>query len=183
MKLLRVIHNIFGTAIVTPAWSDDTLGLDWVDDPDNPPVRVDPSMLYWDSQDKKSHLLGLGPDEAAFVKPEHSTKGFVGGLYRCDDGENIVPILLENWGIMRIWVEGNLIQRIPYHRAEGLPPIRLSGRMLNKAQGTDWLLGAATAAEQLGTPYCAKIIEYIEDGEYVIASRNDGSKVWLEVGE
>ena len=183
MKLLRVIHNIFGTAIVTPAWSDDTLGLDWVDDPDNPPVRVDPSMLYWDSQDKKSHLLGLGPDEAAFVKPEHSTKDFVGGLYRCDDGENIVPVLLENWGVMRIWVEDNLITRIPYRRAEELLPIRLSGRMLNKAQGTDWLLGAATAAEQLGTPYCAKIIEYIEDGEYVIASRNDGSKVWLEVGK
>lgn len=181
MKLLRVIHNIFGTAIVTPAWSDDTLGLDWVDDPNNPHVRVDHSMLCWNSPDKKSHLLELGPDEAAFVKPEHSTKGFVGGLYRCDDGETIVPVLLSNWGIMRIWVEGNLITRIPYRRAEELPPIRLSGRMLNKAQGTDWLLGAATAAEQLGTPYSTKIIKHIEDGEYVIASRNDGSKVWLEV--
>lgn len=181
MKLLRVIHNIYGTAIVTPAWCDDTLGLDWVDDPNNPPVRIESSMLYWNSPDKKSHLLELGADEAAFVKPEHSTKGFVGGLYRCDDGETVVPVLLGNWGIMRIWVEDNLITRIPYRSAEDLPPIRLSGRVLNKAQGTDYLLGAATAAEQLGTPYSAKIIEYIEDGEYVIASRNDGSKTWLEV--
>ena len=178
MELLQVIHNIYGTTIIMrPSWQDDVLGLDWEDDSERESVNLGDTRLYFDHPDSEQTLTKVLPGECIAVEGAEVPAG----LYRAGDELMLIPVALSNWGVARVWVEGKGIMAIENLRGMPSCQTRLTGCALNRAQGSEWLYGAAVAACQFGTPFISSVVGFIDDGEYVLAARNDGSKAWLEV--
>jgi hypothetical protein len=180
MELLCVTRHDNGTTIITrPSWQDDVLGLDWEDDSGRAPVALDTARLYFDHPDSEQSLARVQPGERVAVKGADVPAG----MYRAGDGLALLPMVISNWGIERVRVVDEGITAIWSVHGVELGPTRLTGRALNRAQGSEFLYGAAVAAAQFGTPFVSPVVQFIKDGEYVIVSRNDGSKAWLEIAQ
>lgn len=178
MELLCVTRHDNGTTIITrPSWQDDVYGLNWKDDSGRAPVALDTARLYFDHPDSEQSLTKVLPSECVAV----AGADVPDGMYRAEDELTLVPVVLSNWGIARVWVCGCGITTMLRSAENETAPTRLTGRVLNRAQGSEWLYGVACAAGQLGTPFMSSVVGFIDDGEYVLAARNDGSKAWLEM--
>lgn len=178
MELLCVTRHDNGTTIITrPSWQDDVYGLDWKDDSGRAPVGLSDAKLYFDHPDSAQSFTKVLPGECIAVEGVDVPAG----LYRAGDELTLIPVAISNWGIERVRVVDEGITAIWSVHGVELGPTRLTGRALNRAQGSEFLYGAAVAAAQFGTPFVSPVVQFIKDGEYVIVSRNDGSKAWLEV--
>ena len=175
MELLRVIHKKLVTVIIRPLWQDNTFGLHWADDNERPTVRLDDARLYFDHPDPEQSLTKVQSGEHVAVEGTYVPAG----MYRAENEKTLVPVALSNWGIARVRVCGHGITVIK--RPAKTAPTRLTGRVLSQTHTSEWLYGAACAAGQFGTPFMSPVIGFIDDGEYVLATRSDGSKAWLEV--
>lgn len=175
MELLRVIRKDLVTIIIRPSWQDNTFGLDWVDDSGRPTVRLDDARLYFDYPDSEKSLTKVQSGECVAVEGAYVPAG----MYRAEDEKTLVPVALLNWGIARVWVCGHSITTM--EKPGENVPTQLTGRVLSQTHTSEWLYGAACAAGQFGTPFMSPAIGFIDDGEYVLATRNDGSKAWLEM--
>lgn len=180
MELLCVTWHDNGTIIITrPSWQDDVYGLDWKDDSGRAPVALDTARLYFDHPDSEQSLARVQPGERIAVKGVDVPAG----MYRAGGGLALLPMVISNWGIERVRVVDEGITAIWSAHSVELGPTRLTGRALNRAQSSEFLYGAAVAAAQFGTPFVSPVVQFIKDGEYVIVSRNDGSKAWLEIAQ
>lgn len=177
MELLRVIANNYGTIIMRPSWQDNVLGLDWEDDTSRGAVDLTGAELYFNHPDSAQSLTKVLPGERVAVWGVDVPTG----MYRVVDGNTMVPVALSNWGVARVWIEGNMITAIHRDNHVESDLTRLTGHVLSRAQGSEFLYGAAVAAEQFGTPFVSSVVQLIKDGEYLIAVRNDGFKAWLEI--
>ena len=103
MELLQVIHNIYGTTIIMrPSWQDAVLGLDWEDDSGHAPVGLGDAKLYFDRPDSEQSLARVQQGERVAVEGVDVPAG----MYRAEDELTLVPVVLSNWGIARVWVCG-----------------------------------------------------------------------------
>lgn len=179
MELLRVTVNNYGAIITRPSWQNNVLGLDWEDDTSRGVVDLTGAELYFNHPDSAQSLTKVLPGERVAVW----CVDVPAGMYRVVDGNTMVPVALSNWGIARVQIEGKGIIAILRDRRVEPALTRLTGYMLNQAQGSEYLYGAAVAAAQFGTPFVSSAVLPIKDGEYIIVSRNDGSKAWLEIAK
>lgn len=182
MELVRVARNEYGTFITRPDWVDSVRGLDFADDEDSPFVTVDEDAVFFDSPDNKSGLLNLVAGERIMVTGGSLDECLTEGVYRAVSNTLMVPVLLVNWGVARVRVQGNGMIRLARGRECFPEPVRLTGESLHGSQGSEWMLGAATAALQLGAPYLSGSVKMIPDGDYVVASLGGHDKVWLKIG-
>ena len=105
------------------------------------------------------------------------------GLYRATGRSTMVPVRLSPCTVvMRVRVTAEGIKRMDMDKGDS--PFELTGSRL-AGIGRDhsqWLMGAATAAGELGQPYNGPLVEYLGQEDYVVLYRlDDLVPVWLEL--
>ena len=105
------------------------------------------------------------------------------GLYRATGRDTIVAVRLSPYGVvMRARVTAEGIQRMDMDK--GGVPFELTGSRITGIgrDHSQWLMGAATVAGRVGTPYNDGLVEHLSPGDYVVLYRSDTLvPVWLEL--
>lgn len=182
MEIVMLTEAPYGGMLLTaPQWAGQVVGVRWEDAPGGQDVYAHYATRTTGGDTPGGQAEGLdlrAPESDGLIL---SVDGIAAGLYMVAGRNRLVPARLSPRGvIMRVRIDSNGIRRMD----KGTTPFELTGGRL-PGIGRDrshWLMGAATAAGELGSPYRGDNPVDLIPGDYAVVSRRDGlGPVWLEI--